>query len=72
MTLSNILDASSLRLPAANPVHNLLFSGVQFSFAGWLGPNGPDGFSEIQAGYQVTGVESYSKQGLCTHLRWRR
>jgi len=51
---------------AADPVHNIVFSGIQFSYATWLGPNGPDGFSEIQAGYQVTGPEGYAKQGLCT------
>jgi Right handed beta helix region/Fibronectin type III domain/Protein of unknown function (DUF1565) len=51
---------------AADPVHNIAFSGIQFSYATWLGPNGPDGFSEIQAGYQVTGQDGYSKQGLCT------
>jgi hypothetical protein len=51
---------------AAEPVHNIVFSGVQFSYAAWSGPNGPDGFSEIQAGYQVTGREGASKQGICT------
>ncbi len=50
---------------AANPAHNIIFSGLQFSYATWLAPNGPDGFSEIQAGYQVTGPEGYSKQALC-------
>jgi hypothetical protein len=55
-----------LRGMAANPVHNIVFSGLQFSYATWLAPNGPDGFSEIQAGYQVTGAEGYLKQGLCT------
>jgi len=50
---------------AANPVHNIVFDGLQFSYATWLGPNGLDGFSEIQAGYQVTGPEGWSKQGLC-------
>jgi hypothetical protein len=49
----------------ANPVHNIVFKGLQFSYATWLGPNGRDGFSEIQAGYQVTGPEGYAKQGLC-------
>ena len=51
---------------AAHPAHNIIFSGLQFSYATWLAPNGPDGFSEIQAGYQVTGPEGYSKQALCT------
>ena len=61
--LEKLIDA---RGTAADPVHNIVFSGIQFSYATWLGPNGPDGFSEIQAGYQVTGPEGYSKEGLCT------
>ncbi|MDP9050537.1 MAG: fibronectin type III domain-containing protein [Acidobacteriota bacterium] len=61
--LENLITASGT---AANPVHNIVFSGLQFSYATWLAPNGPDGFSEIQAGYQVTGPEGYSKQALCT------
>ena len=71
------LDTADVELPVlqtlvdiegtpAHPVHNIVFSGVQFSYASWLGPNGPDGFSEIQAGYQVTGPEGYAQQGLCT------
>jgi hypothetical protein len=61
--LETLID---MRGTAADPVHNIVFSGIQFSYATWLGPNGPDGFSEIQAGYQVTGADGYSKQGLCT------
>lgn len=61
--LQSLIDANGT---AANPVHNIVFSGLQFSYATWLGPNGPDGFSEIQAGYQVTGPDGYAKQGLCT------
>ncbi|MGH9598987.1 MAG: fibronectin type III domain-containing protein, partial [Terracidiphilus sp.] len=61
--LQSLIDATGT---AADPAHNIVFSGLQFSYATWLGPNGPDGFSEIQAGYQVTGPEGYAKQGLCT------
>ena len=61
--LQSVIDAQGT---AAHPVHNIVFSGLQFSYATWLGPNGPDGFSEIQAGYQVTGPEGYAKQGLCS------
>ena len=61
--LESLIDADGT---AAHPVHNIVFSGLQFSYATWLGPNGPDGFSEIQAGYQVTGTDGYAKQGLCT------
>lgn len=60
--LQGLVDAKG---NAANPVHNIVFKGLQFSYATWLGPNGPDGFSEIQAGYQVTGPEGYARQGLC-------
>jgi len=60
--LESLID---IKGTAANPVHNIVFSGIQFSYATWFGPNRPDGFSEIQAGYQVTGPEGYSKQGLC-------
>jgi hypothetical protein len=49
-----------------NPAHNIIISGIQFSYATWPAPNGPDGFSEIQAGYQVTGLDGFSRQALCT------
>lgn len=52
---------------ASAPVHDITFSGIQFSYAAWLGASGPDGFSEIQAGYQITGPDGYARQGLC-HL----
>jgi hypothetical protein len=60
--LQSLVDATGT---PGNPVRNIIFKGLQFSFATWLGPNGPDGFSEIQAGYQVTGPDGYAKQGLC-------
>lgn len=50
---------------AADPVHNIVFRGIQFSYATWLGPGGSNGFSEIQANYQVTGPDGYSRQALC-------
>jgi hypothetical protein len=50
---------------AAAPVDHVVFSGLQFSFATWLGPSSNEGFSEIQANYQVTGPDGYSRQALC-------
>jgi hypothetical protein len=41
--------------PAA-PLHNVIFHRIQFSYATWLGPSGPNGFSEIQANYLVWGT----------------
>ncbi len=34
-----------------NPVHNIQFEGLTFSYATWLRPNGEDGFAEIQANF---------------------
>lgn len=48
------------------PVHDIGFSGIQFSYATWMGPSSGEGFSEIQANYMVTGPNGWSKQGLCT------
>ena len=50
----------------AAPVHNIVFSGIQFSYATWLQPGSPEGFSEIQANYTLTGDGAYATQGLCT------
>jgi hypothetical protein len=51
---------------AEAPIHHIQFSGLQFSYATWLMPNSPEGFSEIQANYIVTGEDGYKRQGLCT------
>ena len=48
------------------PIHNIDFSGLQFSYATWLAPSSNEGFSEIQANYRITGRKGYATQGLCT------
>jgi hypothetical protein len=55
---------------AAEPVQHIVFSGIQFSYATWLGDTfqgqgNTNGFSEIQANYQVTGPDGAAAQGLC-------
>ncbi|MBU6411297.1 MAG: right-handed parallel beta-helix repeat-containing protein, partial [Verrucomicrobia bacterium] len=47
------------------PIHDIIFKGVQFSYATWLFPSSDQGFSEIQANYMVTGPDGYATQGLC-------
>ena len=47
------------------PVHDITFSGIRFSYATWLQPSSPEGFSEIQANYTLTGDGAYATQGLC-------
>ena len=50
----------------ANPIRNLTFSGIQFSYATWLQPSSPQGFSEVQANFTLTGANAYATQGLCS------
>ncbi|HEV7974334.1 discoidin domain-containing protein [Amycolatopsis sp.] len=48
-----------------NPVHDIVLRGLQFSYATWLDPSGPDGFSEIQANLRITGDQKVKPQGTC-------
>ena len=50
---------------STQPIHNIVFKGLEFTGATWLFPSGPDGFSEIQANYMVTGSNGWAVQGLC-------
>jgi len=50
---------------ADQPIHDIVFSGLQFSYATWLFPSSPEGFSEVQANYTVTGQKGYATQALC-------
>jgi hypothetical protein len=47
-----------------HPICNLIFRGLQFSYATWRFPSSPEGFPEIQANYLVTGPGGYARQGL--------
>jgi hypothetical protein len=50
---------------ADSPVHDIVFSGLQFSYATWLQPGTRDGFSEEQANYTITGNHGYDTEGIC-------
>jgi hypothetical protein len=39
-----------------NPLHNVVFHGLQFSYATWMGASSSNGFSEVQANYLVWGT----------------
>jgi hypothetical protein len=47
------------------PIHDVSFRGLQFSYGTWLTPSTPEGFSEIQANYTITGPNGFASQGLC-------
>jgi len=57
---SLLVGAGSL----ADPVHNLTFSGLQFSYATWNEPSSPAGFADVQSNLTMT--LPGGNQGMCT------
>jgi len=55
-------------LVSGQGARNLVFKGIQYSYATWLTPSTPEGFSEIQANYTITGPDGYATQGLCQFI----
>src|SRR2546423_1563346 len=53
---------------ASAPIHDLTFSGIQFSYATWLRPASGDGLSEVQATVSLTGTGAGNTQGLCGNV----
>jgi len=50
---------------ASRPIHNITFENLQFSYATWLQPGTPTGFSDMQVGYTITGHDGAATEGLC-------
>jgi hypothetical protein len=46
----------------SDPLHDITFSGLQFSYATWNAPSAPTGFADVQANLRRTGDNN---QGLC-------
>ena len=47
----------------AAPLHDLTFSGLQFSYATWNSPSTNVGFADVQSNLRITGANN---QGMCT------
>jgi hypothetical protein len=47
----------------AAPLHDLTFSGLQFSYATWNSPSTNAGFADVQSNLRITGANN---QGMCT------
>ena len=47
------------------PLAHITFDGIEFAYSTWLQPSTTNGFSEVQAGYTLTGAGAYKRQGLC-------
>src|SRR5436309_124155 len=65
MATADVEAPALQKLVDGSGVSHVVFNGIQFSYATWLGPNTGDGFSEIQATYQVTGPDGAARQALC-------
>lgn len=47
------------------PIHDIEFRGITFSYATWLEPSTPNGYSDFQGGTFLTGADAYRRQGAC-------
>ncbi|WP_323122258.1 right-handed parallel beta-helix repeat-containing protein [Burkholderia alba] len=48
----------------ANPLHDVTFSGLQFSYATWNDPSTSVGFADVQSNLRMTTADG--RQGLCS------
>jgi hypothetical protein len=48
------------------PVHDITFSGLQFSYATWSDPSNAAGFADVQDNLLLTGDDPTHPQGTCT------
>jgi hypothetical protein len=48
-------------------VHDLTFSGLQFSYGTWTQPDTVEGFAEMQADWTLTGPGASASEGTCTY-----
>jgi hypothetical protein len=49
---------------AAAPLHNVVFEGLQFSYATWMGSSSNNGFSEVQANHIAWGPGGIKTNGV--------
>jgi hypothetical protein len=62
--LSSLVDVEGT---LADPVHDLTFSGLQFSYDTWTQPDTVQGFAEMQADWTLTGGGASKSQGTCQY-----
>ncbi|GAB3879258.1 hypothetical protein GCM10029964_031330 [Kibdelosporangium lantanae] len=56
---------------AQAPLHDVSFEGLEFAYATWSQPSGPNGFVEMQANFTLTGPNAGNSQGLCQYSQPR-
>lgn len=56
-----------LRGTPSRPVHDITFSNFVFMNTTWRQPGSPQGFSEVQSNFTLTGSRGYATEGLCRY-----
>ncbi|HEX7597278.1 MAG TPA: hypothetical protein VF518_03625, partial [Polyangia bacterium] len=54
------------------PVHDLAFQGITFSYSSWLGPNSSDGYANQQTGAFISGPKSLYPEFEATRPAWHQ
>ena len=54
------------------PVHDLTFQGLTFSYTSWLGPSSSDGYANQQTGAFISGPKSQYPEFEATRPEWRQ
>ena len=54
------------------PVHDLAFQGLAFSYTSWLGPNSSDGYANQQTGAFISGPKSQYPEFEATRPAWHQ
>ncbi|MDT7726329.1 MAG: hypothetical protein QOI21_2905 [Actinomycetota bacterium] len=58
VTVPRVQDLVDLNGEIGNPVSNVGFDGITFSYATWLAPSSADGMVEGQAGFRIVGNDN--------------
>jgi hypothetical protein len=68
VTVPRLQDLIDLNGTISQPVSNVSFRGLTFSYSTWLAPSSPDGLVEGQAGFRIVGSDNPDFDS--TRLNW--
>jgi chitodextrinase len=68
VTVPRVQDLIDLNGSISQPVSNVSFRGLTFSYSTWLAPSSPDGLVEGQAGFRIVGSNNPTFDS--TRLNW--
>jgi chitodextrinase len=68
VTVPKVQDLVDLNGTKDNPVGNVSFKGITFSYSTWLAPSSSDGLIEGQAGFRIVGNDNPTFDS--TRLKW--